>query len=168
MAENSVKLLAERLYWVISAAMLLLPLLALVAVLGNVLPEFPPPTVISGGELMAIWAVGAVVLAALLWVLWQMRALLDCYRRGEVLTDRAAMHILRVGQGLGLLAGLRLLSSTALVLIVTHDNPPGQRMLSIAISSDTVGLALASGLLILIGWAMRQAAEVAQENASFV
>jgi len=104
----------------------------------------------------------------LLWTLNEMRKLFAGYQRGEVLTTSSAHRIERIGWGLLGLAILPFVLLPIQTILLTLANPAGERVLSVGISSDMVGFALAAGLMIIIGWAMRQAADVADENRAFV
>ena len=53
-------------------------------------------------------------------------------------------------------------------LILTYDNLVGSRHLSVSMSSNTYTLILTGGLLIVIGWVMREAARISDENRQFV
>ena len=97
-----------------------------------------------------------------------MRGLFALYRRGQILTDAAAERIRRIGAALVVLAVAGTLLHTAQALLLTIDNPAGQRHLVLSLSSDSLGFLLSGGLLVVIGWAMREAARAAAENASFV
>ena len=53
-------------------------------------------------------------------------------------------------------------------VLLSWANPAGQRSLTVSLSTAMLGFALAAGLLIVIGWAMRDASDVAAENRAFV
>lgn len=107
---------------------------------------------------------GLVSLAAL-WQLWR---LFGCYGRGELLSPRPAQHLHRLGLALMALALTMPLSQTLVMLALTWGNPPGQRQLVFALSSQHF-LALLSGLVLLAqALVMREAARVADENEGFV
>jgi hypothetical protein len=57
---------------------------------------------------------------------------------------------------------------TLQVLALSWTNPPGQKMLQIGLSSDSLGFLVAGGLLTVIGWVMREAARIKAENEGFV
>lgn len=130
---------------------------------GVTLPEpLPDDLVLTTG------LAGALPLFGALYVLWQMRRLFQLYRRGETLGAPAAVAILRIGAGLLATLILGIISHSLQILVLTLRNPPGERALSIAFSSQDFGLALAGGLMLVIGWVMREAVAAAEENRSFV
>lgn len=112
--------------------------------------------------------VGLIPLVILMWTIWTMRCLFGLFASGAVLTPSAAQRIRRIGWGFLALALAPLVIIPAQSVLLTWANPVGQRMVSVSLSSDMLGFAVVSGLLILIGWAMAQAAEVAAENESFI
>ncbi|MFX5680498.1 hypothetical protein ABTE28_20600, partial [Acinetobacter baumannii] len=53
-------------------------------------------------------------------------------------------------------------------LILTLANPSGQRAIALNIGLDDILWAIVGGLLVAIAWTLREAARIAEENASFV
>ena len=113
-------------------------------------------------------AIGLLPMAAALYALWQTQALFALYRAGHALTAAAAERIGRIGAGLVMIAVAAFLAHPAQVLVLTLTNPPGARVLAVAVSSGQVGLLLAGGLLVAIGRVMRDAALIADDNAQIV
>lgn len=168
---------ANGLYWV---ATILLPVLPLIVVIGLVrgwadpgwlmtaFPGLPAATAPSGMKSTAVLVLGALTLIPITMALAQMRALFARYRAGEILTPPCARHILRSGRALMGLAVLQMVILPLQILVLTADNPPGQRIVSLSLNSETLWLLLAGGLLVTIGWVMTEAARAAEENAGFV
>lgn len=116
---------------------------------------------------------GMLIVAAITSVIWliildQMRRLFGCFTMGEVLTERVAQHIRRIGWGLFGLSVWQVLTVSITSVFLTWDNPEGKHSLSIALNSDMMGIALAAGLMIVIGWAMRAGAAAQAENQAFI
>ncbi|MEO1308424.1 MAG: DUF2975 domain-containing protein [Pseudomonadota bacterium] len=113
---------------------------------------------------------GTVVLAFAIFALplWHLYRLLNRYSEGAFINAETAGILRQIGLGLLLVAAYSFLSHTMQVLILTAENAPGQRSLSISIDQSMVGLLLAGGAVVLVGWIMGQAAEIADENRSFV
>ena len=76
--------------------------------------------------------------------------------------------IRQIGLALLGLATLGVLRHTLSILALTSNNPPGQRALSVRLSSADIFLFFTAGLLITIGWAMSEATRIAEENKGFV
>ncbi|WJY22589.1 DUF2975 domain-containing protein [Fontisubflavum oceani] len=126
-----------------------------------------PPVIGPGlyGIILAIEMVSVVIAA---YILWQMRTLFGFYKSGETLSARCADRILRIGQGLVTVGVVGFLSNTAIVLLLTMANQAGSRTLSLTFTDGDIGFFLAGGLIVVIGWVMREAVQVAEENRGFV
>ena len=131
-------------------------------------PDIHVAAELSTGVVRAMLAVAAVTVLLWLVVLDQMRRLFRCFASGQVLSDAVAGHIRRIGWGLLGLSIWQVLVVPVTSVLLTWDNPAGQRSLSVGLNSDMVGFALAAGLMIVIGWAMREGAAARSENQAFV
>ena len=136
--------------------------------LGGIAPLPAPFEFATGWHIWSAYILGLFPNLLLIWAIYQMRGLFGLYRRGEVLTRPAALHIRQIGFALTGIGILPLLVRPLQTVLLTMANPPGSRSISFAISSSDLGYLLGGGLMILIGWAMLQAAEVAEENRAFV
>jgi hypothetical protein len=116
----------------------------------------------------ALIAVLAVPLGVALAVLWTTRQLFTGFARGEVFTAETGRRLRRIGALLLVLQVVKIVVGSLGTLIATLPNPPGARHLSIGLSSDHLIVALVGGLLIAVGWAMAEAARLADENRGFV
>ena len=168
--------LARPMAWAATLALVLIPLFwgiglvsgeyrlnHLEADLGIALPDTVPTA-----NVIAVHASGAVAVALLLMVIWNMRRLFLLFARGDVFGPEAAQTIRRIGMWMLATALFGVVNRTFSVLILTLANPSGQRSLSIGFSSQDVFLMISAGLLVAIGWAMSEAARLADENRSFV
>lgn len=136
--------------------------------MGGAWPMLPAGTALTGTKSTVVLALGALSLGPMIWVLWQMRGLFGLYAAGAALSDAAAAHIRRAGAGLAALALVQALLMPLQTLALTWDNGPGERSIALAITSEMLWLALSGGLLVVIGWAMSEAARQAEENRGFV
>lgn len=126
------------------------------------------PQTFATWQIVAYGVSFSMGLALLAVPLWYLHRLLTRYRSGETLSPACALALRRIGQGLLALAAFGFVSNTVNVLVLTALNPPGQRTLSVSFGDAEIGLVLGGAVVILVGWVMGQAAEVAQENRSFV
>lgn len=55
-----------------------------------------------------------------------------------------------------------------LSIILTWNNPPGQKALSVSFGSAELSALFVSGILLLVAWVMREGHRLARENAEFV
>jgi Protein of unknown function (DUF2975) len=123
---------------------------------------------LSTGHLISAAAITAVPVGILLFGLWQVRALFLNFVDGHVFT-LASARLLRDFAGSVLAqAILGPISSTALMLAFTLDNPPGARQLVITLSSQDYLALIVGGVLLAVSWVIVEATRIADENASFV
>ena len=119
-------------------------------------------------QMFASLAVGLVPMLIWVWTLNQMRHLFGGYKVGDVLTDKSAQLIQRIGSGFLGLAVVQVVLVPIQSVLLTWSNPAGERALSVGIHSDTLGFFIAAGLMTVIGWAMRDASDAAAENRAFI
>ncbi|MEY1554162.1 hypothetical protein AB3Y40_00875 [Yoonia sp. R2331] len=176
MTNESIPRLAAVLAWLCLAAMVVLPVgIALALILMPVTAELlattsglPVAPEVSTAQLWASVAVGLLPVAVLIWTFRQMQLLFAAFAKGAALTAGSAARIRRIGQGFLVLALVPLVVQPAQSVLLSWNAAPGARQVSIGLSSDMLGFAFVSGLLVLIGWAMGQAAHAAEENRAFV
>ena len=102
------------------------------------------------------------------YVVWCVRGWLAACANGDTFQADTARRVLRIGQGLLLIAILNIVSHTIIVLAVTWNNPAGERTLSIAIDGSGLFTLLAAALLTLFGYIQSEAARVMAENREFI
>ena len=123
---------------------------------------------LSPRRLIAGAAITAVPVGVLLFGLWQVRALFLNFAIGHVFT-LASARLLRDFAGSVLAqAILGPISSTALMLAFTLNNPPGKSQLVISLSTHDYLALIVGGVLLAVAWVMVEATRIADENASFV
>lgn len=127
-----------------------------------------PEVTLLPGHRVRVALLGALPTLALLYVLGQMVGLFQRYAGGETLTDDCARHILHIGGGLLVAVALEMVCHPLQIMAASFANPPGERVLAITVEGGDLGQVLAGGLMIVIGWTVREAARVAEENRSFV
>ena len=125
-------------------------------------------TQVSSMTAVIVTLLGALSLPPLLVALAQMRRLFGRYRRAEILSAACAGHVQVIGHMLVALAVLAIVGPTLQVLALSWQNPPGQRILQIGLSDQTLGFLLAGAFLSVVGWVMREAARIKAENEGFV
>ena len=109
-----------------------------------------------------------VPLAAVVFGLWHVRLLFGSYERGEIFTRAAARHIRLAGLAMAANVIATLIAYPLGSVLLTYDNPPGARQVSIAFGSNHYMLLLTAGLLIVIGWVMGEATRLSDENRQIV
>lgn len=113
-------------------------------------------------------AASSLPVAVGLWALWEIWQLFGCFGRGELLARAPAGHLQRLGLAVMAQAAAQPLGQTLAVLALTLGNPPGQRQLVFDLSADHYMSLLFGLVLLALASVIREAARVADENASFV
>ncbi|MCX7302249.1 MAG: hypothetical protein NTX73_18065 [Rhodobacterales bacterium] len=165
------------LWWKSAALAYLLPVVICLAILQG---WFDPAALVArfsalsaGTEVNTTQA--ALVAAAGLFSVYPMVAAIPArqglcgrYRRDELLTEACAAENLRMGRALVAVALMTVILPTVQLLILSWNTGPGHRVLSLSLDGSTLSFLLSAGLLLTIGWVMREAARAGQENAEFV
>jgi uncharacterized membrane protein len=136
-------------------------LLARLGETGARLPLTPTDQLIAG-------LIIAVPVGVMVWGLWHVRALFRDFAGGRVFTGSAAHHLQRFGVSVLAQGPLGPLTATALALALSFGNPPGQRYLVLTLSINDYFAVIIGGVLVAVAAVMREAARLADENASFV
>ena len=113
-------------------------------------------------------AIMAVPVGVMVWGLWHVRALFRDFAQGRAFSEGASRHLQQFGVSVLIQGALGPVTATALVLVLTLANPPGQRLLVLAISGNDYFALIVGGALFAIAVVMREAARLADENAGFV
>ncbi|MCK9918903.1 DUF2975 domain-containing protein [Microbacteriaceae bacterium K1510] len=136
----------------------------LLARLGDIGASLPlgPNQVIAAASIMAVPTV------VMMWGLWHVRALFREFAVGRVFTVEAARHLQVFGMAVLIQGPLGPLTATALAMALSLANPPGQRLLVVSLSINDYLALIIGGVLLAVATVMREAARLADENASFV
>jgi hypothetical protein len=125
-------------------------------------------TVLDLHDQVIVFAFSVLFSLPLIWGLFQLRTLFRRYAAGDVFSKAASGSLYRFALALLLHAFANFLSRTIIPLALTMQNPPGERKLAIAISSDDVSTVFIAVTFMVIAWVMAEAAEVSEENRTFV
>jgi hypothetical protein len=136
-------------------------LLARLGQTGIALPLTPTTTLAAAGVM-------AVPLGVMLYGLWAVRGLFREFARGDVFGAAACRKLEVFGLTVLAQAPLGPLTATALALVTSLANPPGQRLLVLTLSINDYFALIVGGVLVAVARVMREAARLADENASFV
>jgi hypothetical protein len=123
---------------------------------------------LSPARLITAAAITAVPVGVLLFGLWQVRTLFLNFVDGHVFTLASARLLRNFAGSVLAQAILGPISSTALMLAFTLNNPPGNRQLVITLSSQDYLALIVGGVLLAVSWVMVEATRIADENASFI
>jgi len=107
--------------------------------------------------------------AIFMWLaVYKMCGLFALYRSGDPLAPQAGPLIKAIGSYLLISAVLSVIVVPIKTGLMSLGNPVGERSISVALNSSTVGFILVAGLLCLIGWSMSEATKIAAENKEFI
>ena len=126
------------------------------------------PIALDFGARILGFLVSMIPLSILFFALHQAYELFDGLRLGNIFTGEAPYRLRRIGLSMLALAALRPITSTLLGPVLTASNPPGQRMLSLGLSTDDYMIGLFGGLILAIAHVMVEAARLADDNRQIV
>lgn len=107
--------------------------------------------------------------AVFMWLaVYKMCGLFALYCAGDPLAPQAGALIKSIGSYLLIGALLAVAVVPAQSGLMSLANPAGERSISVALNSSTVGFILVAGLLLLIGWSMSEATKAVAENKEFI
>ncbi len=131
-------------------------------------PDLPFATYISWFKRGLLIILFSLPLAVTLYGLWNVRLLFDCYARGRVFSEIPARYIRNVGLAMVVNVITSIFVHSIGSVLLTFDNPTGNRQFTVTLSSNMYLLVLMGGLLIVIGWVMQEASRISDENRQFV
>lgn len=123
---------------------------------------------VTAWQRLVAGAVMGVPLALLLAGVWQARRCFAMFAQGQVFTLQATALLGRFAGWVAWAALAALLASSLTSVLLTLNNPPGQRHLSIGIGSDHVFTLFFAGLVWLMAAVIAQGQSLAEENEGFV
>lgn len=112
--------------------------------------------------------VNAPTIALIAYALYALRALFGAFRKGDLVSPRTADLMRRAGGAFVLAAVWGAIAHTLSILLLTLNNPVGERVLTIGLSSDQLFPLLLAGVLFAIGHVLSVAAAIEAENRAFV
>lgn len=147
-------------YWALTDA-------AILAVRANL-----PANAIQGSLLAWQRCVGALIteipLALLMLGLWEARKCFKLFAVGQIFTAEAVLCLSRFAGWATAAVVAGIVAGTAISVLLTLNNPPGMRSLSVGIGSDQILMLLFSGMVWLMAAVIGQGQTLAEENATFI
>lgn len=129
----------------------------------NINPKTMPGYVPYVGFLITLIPIGAVIFG-----LMRLRDLFRLYATGRIFAPESARCLKHFAVAVLLQAILQPITGAALSVLLTLNNPPGQRQLAISFGSNEFGALIIGGLILTIAWIMGESARIAEENAQIV
>lgn len=113
-------------------------------------------------------ALSCAHLGLLCWALWTARGLFIRFARGEVLEAQTGRDLRMIGGLVAAYAVLTPLVKSLMTVALTLGNPPGERLLAVALGTNEAILGVLGGLILVLGHAMAEAARIADDNRQIV
>lgn len=123
------------------------------------------PADLSASQCLMGYLTDLPALAAGSFVFVTLAGICRRYGAGELFSEDVARAYRRFARGMLAWAGLKLAGHTLLVLALTLDNPPGNRLLSISIGGDTLAMVLVGLAVHLLGKVMEEGRRLQEDNA---
>jgi len=119
-----------------------------------------PPYVLALAFLAGMIPAGAVMYAVL-----GLRRLFGLYAKGRIFTGDNVRCFHKVGRALIWWAGASFIHVPLSSVIMTLENGPGKRMLTVALSSDQAITLLLGGVVLLVSWVMDEGRKLEEDQA---
>ena len=114
------------------------------------------------------WMISTLQLGILTGGFWAMAAAFNLFAQGDYLHLSLGYYVQRFGKSLVLFALFSPLMRALMVIVITMDNPAGQRLLIINLLTNDLVVLLVGLLLVMLGYALTEAAIIAEENRQIV
>ncbi len=126
------------------------------------------PLSLGGGVRFMGGMLSSLHLGVLAYALFVIAGIFRVFAEGEWLRPEISGRLHRFGLALLLFGASTPLVRSLMALIVTMQNPEGQRALSIAFSGNDFVIALVGVLMVMLGYAFREAVAIAEDNRQIV
>jgi hypothetical protein len=130
--------------------------------------QVPAGVIVVGPVFWLGFAVSLIPTGFAIWAILLLRRLFRCYMEREVLTANCATLIKKSGLALLCMAVSRILLQPLVTALMSWSAPPGERVLALGFGTEDLNFFFVAGVLVVIGWAMHEAASAAEENKAFV
>lgn len=104
----------------------------------------------------------------LILALWQLRKLLELYRRLDVFQSEAAPRMKKFAMYIVGFAILQPFAGAALSFVTSMNNPPGHHVVSVSIADTEVATIFVGVTMIVIAYVLEEAHRLAEDNKSFI
>ena len=104
-------------------------------------------------------------LAVILYIARLLITLFKNYEQSNILTLANARLIRKLGFSLYLCAASNIIFKTLLSLILTFNNPPHSKLLTVSISGADIQSVVIGSIIILLSWVMIEAQKISEDSA---
>ncbi|MCE7999213.1 MAG: DUF2975 domain-containing protein [Rhodobiaceae bacterium] len=169
-----IKRISNRFKWLMIALMGLLPITAWLAWafvelneldFGFTSEEVGP---LTSFERWSAATLSLFPISITLFALYNLQKLFSLYAIGKFFEPANVRCFRNMGWALVAVVPVDILFNAALSVLLSFDQPAGERMLAVSMSSDDIGLAVVGAVIIIVSWVMAEAVKLAEENAQIV
>lgn len=118
------------------------------------------PITRSLGFLVTLLPIGTI-----LYITYLLIKLLKNYEQSYLFTLANARTIRKLGLSLYLWAFCNIIFKTLLVLVLTTENPPHQKLLTLSLTGMDIQSLVVGSVILLLSWVMIEAQIIAEDNA---
>jgi len=140
----------------------------LVSVSSGLPGDFPVPLVLDGTQRLLGFLISLLPLATEVFAIVTIMRLLKLYKEANIFSSVHVLLFKRLGQTLICYAITGIFQTTGLGLVMTMNNPPGQRMLTLTMGSDEISLFVIAAIVLMLAWVMDEGRKQAEEQALIV
>ena len=169
--------LSRKLRWTCTALIYCLPVAcAIVWIFFNQLyatgPMMPLPVRVDhdlpGQIRFYAFLVDLIPLGAILYGLHKLRRLFRLYENGLIFTERNVDCFRGLGRALVVWVACHVARTTLLSIILTMNNPPGQRMVTVGLDSGDFTGVFVGVVVLIISWVMDEGRRIQEDQALIV
>ncbi|HEY1406490.1 MAG TPA: DUF2975 domain-containing protein [Spirochaetota bacterium] len=110
------------------------------------------------------FAAGLIPIAVQIGILVTLARLFHLYEKGEILSARNVQCFKRLGQLIIARAIAGILYTPLISLALSITNPPGQRQLSLGLTSEIIGTFLVGTVILVVSWVMDEGRAINDEQ----
>jgi len=162
---SKIKIFSKQFYFLLSFLLIAIPLFNIgFWTLINYLPETLININTAGNPItptkltIELQLIGFIVsllpLAALLYCIINIRKLFSFYSKGVIFSFEHVILFKKTARALMLWVVFKIVYDSAVSVIFTFSNPPGQRLLKIGLSSGEITTLFVGGIIFIIAWVM--------------
>ncbi|RED53506.1 DUF2975 domain-containing protein [Aestuariispira insulae] len=104
----------------------------------------------------------------LLYGIWRLQKLFAAYQRGEMFEVETTAHLRAFSISLLIYMLAKPLVGGVITVLLTMNNPVGQRVLEIDVSSDDLFQVLLGAVMLVVAWTLNEGAKAVRENREIV
>ncbi|MCB1874922.1 MAG: hypothetical protein KDH88_03015 [Chromatiales bacterium] len=126
------------------------------------------PVTLGSGPLLFAMLATSLHLLLLAYALFHLSRVFRVFTAGTWFVPAVSEGLIRFGFALGLYGALSPLMRTLVTLAITYRNGEGDRLLAIGFTGNDLVLAMVGTLIVILGYIMREATTIADDNRQIV